>query len=474
MFMQTTASVLLASLFSVGAFAQQQITYKIPKYTKSPVIESFVALENPAEMLTNDPMLPQQWAIPNSGVGYAWQNNQIGSKKVIVAIVDSGIELSHPDLKANIYVNPRETVNGRDDDGNGYVDDISGWDFLNNNNRPIDELGHGTHVAGIIGAVGNNNIGVTGINQQVSILPLRFMDKEGRGNERAAVAAINYAVKMGATVINCSWGGEGDGAALRAAIQNAQSKGVLVVTASGNDGYNTDSYPSYPSNYTYDNVISVTSINNLDQFPPLTNYGPRSVHIAAPGEKILSTDLKGSYAEMSGTSMAAPYISGAIALIKSIHPDWNYKQLKAELLKYVQVTRHLDRMVASKGRLNVESILTQTVKTYEVPDESRWKTMDMIRESTHPYVNVDQYFSVKIPNAKFIRVIFDRVDFADGIDKVCLTSRVNGIVECINGKKANYVSQYLVGEMLMINMQTNNTNHGWGFKISKVQYIDDL
>lgn len=472
--MRIQLSVLIASLISLSAFAQQQITYKIPKYTKTPVVQTFADIQLPSDALTNDPMLAQQWAIPNTGVAYAWQNNFIGSKKVIVAIVDSGIELSHPDLKANIYVNPRETVNGRDDDGNGYIDDISGWDFLNNNNRPIDELGHGTHVAGIIGAVGNNGIGVTGINQQVSILPLRFMDKEGRGNERAAVAAINYAVKMGATVINCSWGGEGDGAALRAAIQNAQRAGVLVVTASGNDGYNTDLYPSYPSNYTYDNIISVTSVDSKDQFPVLTNYGPRTVHIAAPGERILSTDLKGTYAEMSGTSMATPYISGALALLKSIHPEWNYKQLKAELLKYPQVLRHLDRMVASHGRLNVESILTQSVKTYEVPDESRWKTMDLVRESAHPYVGVDQYFTIKIPNAKYIRFIFDRIELVDNVDKVCLTSRINGIVECINGKKMNHVSQYLVGEMAIINMQTNDKAHGYGFKVSKVQYIDDL
>lgn len=466
--------LLLIALFVFSGHITQanENIYKIPPYKKTSINLSFLEQQIPTDAATNDPLLAQQWAIKNTAAEYAWQNGVIGSKKVIVAIVDSGIDLNHPDLKANLYINPREVANGRDDDGNGYVDDISGWDFLKNNNRPQDEMGHGTHVAGIIGAVGNNGIGVAGINQNVSILPLRFMDKEGRGNERAAVAAINYAVKMGATVINCSWGGEGDGMALRSAIQNAQRAGVLVVTASGNDGNNTDIYPSYPSNYTYDNIISVTSIDYLDRFPVYTNYGPRSVHIAAPGERILSTDLNNTYVELSGTSMATPYISGAIALLKSIHPEWNYLKLKSQLLNYVETTPALDRMVFSRGRLNMQSILTETKKTYQAPDESLWKTMDMLRESQHPYVQTDQYNVIKIPGAKMVRVIFDSIDLADNVDKICVSSTKNGIVECINGKKMNYTSQYLVGDILTINLQADQKNHGWGYKVSKVQYID--
>ncbi len=213
-----------------------------------------------------------------------------GSSDVIVAVVDSGVDINHPDLQANIWTNPGETPdNGVDDDGNGYIDDVSGWDFLDNDKVPNDAMGHGTHVAGTVAAVGDNALGVTGVSWTAQIMPLRFLDALGFGNTADAIDAIEYATAMGADVINNSWGGSGYNQALKDAIDASDA---VVVCAAGNTisgGRNNDAIPHYPSSFNSAHIISVAASDQDDNLASFSNYGAVSVDVAAPGTNIYST-----------------------------------------------------------------------------------------------------------------------------------------------------------------------------------------
>ncbi|MEN9722073.1 MAG: hypothetical protein RJB38_59 [Pseudomonadota bacterium] len=278
----------------------------------------------------------------------AW-NMSVGADDIVVAIVDTGIDYTHPDLRNNLWRNEREAAGttGVDDDGNGYVDDIYGWDFVRNRPNGDDDNKHGTHCAGIIGA-GYNGFGVIGINHRVKLMPLKFLDFQGSGDTTAAIRAIDYAVANGARVISNSWGGGGYSQLLNDAIQRAIARGVYVVAAAGNEKNDNDARPTYPANYA--GVISVGSTDASDELSFFSNYGSKTVFIAAPGSNIFSTTPGGNYESLSGTSMAAPQVSGAIALGLSVK-----RQLSRELFLQVLCDsaekRLLDR--SSCGRMNV-------------------------------------------------------------------------------------------------------------------------
>jgi subtilisin family serine protease len=209
-----------------------------------------------------------------------------GSSDVVVAVVDSGVDINHPDLAANIWTNPGEIPgNGIDDDGNGYIDDVNGWDFYGNDNDPRDGNGHGTHVAGTIAAAGDNASGIAGVSWSAKIMPLRFIDAWGSGTTDRAITAIEYANAMGADVINNSWGGGGGGDSLKTAIE---ASAALVVCAAGNSGRNNDSIPYYPSSYNSANIIAVAASDQDDKLASFSNYGAVSVDVAAPGTNIYS------------------------------------------------------------------------------------------------------------------------------------------------------------------------------------------
>jgi subtilisin family serine protease len=243
-----------------------------------------------------------------------------GSPEVVVAVVDTGVEISHPDLKNNIWVNVRER-NGKpgvDDDGNGYIDDVNGWDFANNKPNGIDDNGHGTHCAGIIAAE-KNGVGTRGVAPRVKIMALKFLAASGSGDTKNAIAAIRYAIKMGANVISNSWGGGGYSQLLDQAIQDARAKGIYVLAAAGNDSNDNDASQSYPAGIS--GVISVASSTSSDAISSFSNFGKKAVTIVAPGSTIYSTYLKGTYKNLSGTSMATPQVAGAIALALSLRRD---------------------------------------------------------------------------------------------------------------------------------------------------------
>ncbi|MEE8416065.1 MAG: S8 family peptidase [Desulfobacterales bacterium] len=238
-----------------------------------------------------------------------------GAGSVVVAVIDSGVDGSHPDLSGNLWTNPGEIPgNGVDDDGNGYVDDIRGWDFANKDNNPTDDNGHGTHVTGTIAAVGNNGIGVAGVAWNVKIMALKSFRADGSGLTSDAILAIAYANLMGADVINNSWGG---GPYSQALFDMIRSSSAVVVCSAGNSGQNNDLIPHYPSSYTSANILAVAATDPNDNLAWFSNFGVTSVDVAAPGVNILSTVSGGGYDYKSGTSMAVPFATGLAALLKA-------------------------------------------------------------------------------------------------------------------------------------------------------------
>jgi subtilisin family serine protease/subtilisin-like proprotein convertase family protein len=332
------------------------------------------------DTLPNDPRFGQLYGLHNTGqtggtpdadidAPAAWDVTT-GSGRTIVAVIDTGVDYTHPDLAANMWVNADEIPNnGIDDDANGYIDDVHGYDFVNNDGDPMDDHGHGTHVAGTIGAVGNNGVGIAGVTWDVQIMALKFLDAFGGGYTDDAIRALNYAVANGATISNNSWGGGfgANGDALYVAIQNAARADHLFVAAAGNNSADNDVSDSFPANYDLDNIIAVAATDHTDQLAWFSNYGATSVDLAAPGVEILSTvpqtgqlgDPSG-YALLSGTSMATPHVTGVAALVRDLHPDWSYAQVIEVILSTVDRIPALEGLTVTGGRLNAAAAVRGT------------------------------------------------------------------------------------------------------------------
>jgi subtilisin family serine protease len=330
------------------------------------------------------------------GVKTAWGFSK-GVPEVVVAVIDTGVDYTHEDLVDNMWRNPKEIVgNGVDDDRNGYVDDIVGWDFVSNDNKPYDltatlmdmlmnggNPGHGTHCAGNVAARGDNGKGIAGVAPNVRIMALRFISEKGQGTTADAVKAIKYAVDNGARVTSNSWGSTGedpkdpDTGALKDAIAYSESKGVLFVAAAGNGdkmgkGYDNDTSaePAYPASYPNDIIVSVAAIDEAGNLGTFTNWGARSVDIGASGVKVFSTvtqsvkytdtvvDIPGVLtATWDGTSMAAPHVAGAAALYLSYYPNKTWRDVKAALMNSVKKTNVLSGKTTSGGQLDVQNLM---------------------------------------------------------------------------------------------------------------------
>ena len=322
----------------------------------------------------NDPGFSRLYGLNNTGqtggrndadidAPEAW-DRATGTGNTLVAVIDTGIDYRHPDLAANIWTNPGEIAgNGRDDDGNGYVDDIHGYNFVANNGNPMDDNGHGTHVSGTIAGVGDNGVGVAGVNWRGKLMALKFLDSTGSGYVSDAVAALDYAVRMGAKISNNSWGGGGFDPLLARAISNARTAGHIFVAAAGNESSNNDVTASYPANYAYDNVVSVAATDLNDNLAFFSNYGASSVDIAAPGVGIYSTVPNNSYATYSGTSMATPHVTGALSLLWDSEPNLTYRQVIDRLYAGADRLASLNNRVVGSRRLNVNNMISQTSVT---------------------------------------------------------------------------------------------------------------
>ncbi len=311
----------------------------------------------------NDPQFSSLWGLHNTGqsggtpdadidAAEAWEL-VTGSSSTIIAVIDTGIDYRHPDLAANMWVNAGEVAgDGIDNDANGFVDDVHGYDFINGDGNPLDDHGHGTHVAGTIGAVGNNGIGIAGINWNTRIMALKFLGADGSGSTSDAIRALNYAVQMGAHISNNSYGDADFSAAFRDAIAAAGAVGHVFVAAAGNSGTNNDASPFYPAAYDVSNLISVAATDPNDQLASFSNYGATTVDLAAPGVDIYSTQPSNSYSTASGTSMASPHVAGVAGLVKSQHPNWSATQIVDQILSTVDFLPALEQRTVTAGRLN--------------------------------------------------------------------------------------------------------------------------
>jgi subtilisin family serine protease len=314
----------------------------------------------------SDPQFGEQWALANEGQRGGKQGADIsamrawsvttGTDKVVVAVLDSGVDYTHDDLVSNIWMRP-ETMAPYSDQDLGTIDDEHGFNAIDNSGDPMDDNGHGTHCAGIIGAEGGNDIGISGVNWRIQIMPLKFMNAGGSGTTKDAAEAINYVIErrkagVNVRVISASWGSTQKSRALEDVIREAYEAGILFVAASGNSSVDTDKVPHYPSSYDIPNVISVAALDRHDQLASFSNFGVKSVAVAAPGVDILSTWLGNEYEEKSGTSMATPVVSGVAALILANNKDLSVDELRKRIVSSVDKLDNLHGKVASGGRIN--------------------------------------------------------------------------------------------------------------------------
>jgi len=324
-----------------------------------------------ASRLPDDPRYAELWGLDNEAdtdidASEAW-DRQTGNRRVLVAIIDTGVDYMHEDLQANMWRNPGESgagreTNGADDDGNGFVDDVFGWDFAGNDHDPKDDNGHGSHVAGTIGAVGNNAKGVVGVNWQSSLMALKFLSADGSGNAADAIEAILYATQNGARVLNNSWGGGGFSQALRDAIDFANQHQVVFVAAAGNESSDNDRTPSYPASYEVANVLSVAAVDRMGALATFSNFGRTTVDLAAPGVDILSSVPGNAYRSFSGTSMATPHVSGVAALVLAERPDASAREVLVRLAGSVRPVAALETTTWSGGRLDAADALSAAPK----------------------------------------------------------------------------------------------------------------
>jgi subtilisin family serine protease len=284
----------------------------------------------------------------------AWEITT-GSSDLVVAVIDTGIAMRHPDLAASIWQNPNEIAgNGVDDDGNGYVDDVHGWNFIDNSPNPEDDQFHGTHCAGTIAAQRGNGRGIAGVAPSIKLLPIKILNAKGEGDGADLVKAIDYLIKLRQAGVNlrimsASLGGGDDSPAISSIISRAGDAGILLVAAAGNDASDNDTQPVYPASYDLPNVLSVAALDSNGNLASFSNYGRRSVHVAAPGVNIWSSIIYNFYLPFSGTSMAAPFVSGVAALVASEHPSYSPRQLRSKIMESVKPLDGLDGKMQQPG-----------------------------------------------------------------------------------------------------------------------------
>ncbi len=435
----------------------------------------------------NDERFDELWGLHNTGeelnsvagadvaAKAAW-GLTIGSPEIKIAVIDTGVNYTHPDLINNIWTNQAELngTAGVDDDGNGYVDDIHGYDFANKDGDPMDDNGHGSHCSGTIGAIQNNGIGVAGVMGNVSIVGVKFLTGSGSGTTASAIESIDYARKLGVHVMSNSWGGGGFSAALKESIEKARDAGIIFAAAAGNSRGNNDTKPVYPSSYKVDNIISVAAHDIKDQLASFSCYGKRTVHVAAPGVNILSTWTKGKYKSISGTSMATPHVSGVLGLFLAYSSEG---LTPAEVIERVMITsvptNTYKPKLISGGRINAYNLLTNTRPERSEPNPDAWlsKMLDTPFESAHPYViNANIEKTVTVAGAKYIRVVIKKFEFEKRYDKLNIFDKNGGLVETVTNEGEDYKTFYIVGDTVKMHFTSDRSVVKWGFIIEKVEY----
>lgn len=435
----------------------------------------------------NDPAFGLQWGMMNVGqadpekksgvsgvdigMDRAWDLTT-GNKNVIVGVIDTGVNYRAPDLAPNMWVNEAEArgKQGVDDDGNGYVDDIYGWNFAANKADPMDDHGHGSHCAGVIGARGDDGKGVAGVNWNVRIMALKFLSADGSGSLETALQAIDYATKMGATLTSNSWGGGGYSQTLKDAIDRANKAGKLFIAAAGNDSRNNDDTPSYPASYDLPNIISVAAIDNRGKLAYFSNVGKKSVHLAAPGVNIYSVSMaKGGFESMSGTSMATPHVAGVAALLAGYDSRLNYLQIRDRLLRTVKKLPALKNQVATNGMVNAYAALTNQEEGPDLKDPANWRQVSYAYSSAHPYANSTKFeFEVRVPGARRFALFFSKFQTERGFDYLRFFNKDGVEIDAISGNYDQSYSPVFEGDYVRAVFTSDASESKYGFDISQI------
>lgn len=446
---------------------------------------------DPFAPVPNDPRFKELWGLRNTGSNEpngrsagvegadvnalaAWDITK-GSKQIRIAVIDTGIDYTHPDLKRNMWVNSAE-LNGKkgvDDDGNGYVDDIYGYDFANNDADPMDGNGHGTHCAGTIGAVHNDGVGVAGVMDEVTLMPIKFLDDSGSGSLDAAIQSIDYATKMNVDLMSNSWGGGGRSEALNEAIKKAADKGIVFTAAAGNSSSNNDASEAYPANYDQPNVISVAALTAQNGLASFSSYGKSKVHIAAPGHNVLSTIPGNKYDVYSGTSMATPHVSGVIGLLLAKEGRMDLDTLRDRVVMTGVPVAGLRGKTLTSSRIDAYNLLTDTRPVRNDPNPKLWQKVKLsqVWESAHPYTdNFSEAKTFSVPGAKWLRIRVKRVDLENGYDFLKIEDSKGAVVQKLSGTGTDVASDYVDGDTLNVTFQSDRSVSKWGFLIEEIEY----
>jgi thermitase len=441
-----------------------------------------------ASKTSNDPDLGKTWGIKNTGAADsegtlgiagldigaegAWDYTT-GSKSVVIAVIDTGIDFGHPDLAPQAWTNVKE-LNGKvgvDDDGNGYVDDIHGYDFANNKGDSTDDNEHGTHCAGTIGAKGNDGKGIAGVNWDVSLMAVKFLDKKGSGSLANAIKAIDYARKMGAKITSNSWSGGAASELLRKAIEETDKAGMLFIAAAGNEANDNDTTPTYPSTYAVPNVISVAAIDNRGRLASFSNYGIKTVHIAAPGVNVVSTIPGGGYDSFSGTSMATPHVAGVAGLMLANNPNLTPAEVKKQIFASARPLYTLKKRVVTGGMVSAYYALSGLTPPEDPNDPNRLKNVQPATFSTeHNYkdgAKLEHTFSV--PGATKIAVRFSKFNTEIGYDTVSFFDKSGSFVGAMSGdQEPGVTSPLILGDTVTVKFAADETNNAYGFDVEAV------
>lgn len=437
---------------------------------------------------SNDPSLSKLWGMINTGqpdssgqAGVpgmdinaisAWKI-QTGSADTVVAVIDSGVNYKSKDLASNMWVNEAEKngKKGIDDDGNGYVDDIHGYNFVADNGDPMDDQGHGTHCSGTIGAVGNDKYGIVGVAWKTRIMAIKFLDEEGAGTLENALKSIEYAVKNGAKILSNSWSGGSYSETLKEMIEKSNQSGAIFVAAASNDANDNDVSPTYPASYDVANILAVAAINNRGRLANFSNYGKTKVHIAAPGVNIYSTVLKG-YNSWSGTSMAAPHVSGAAVLMASQHPKMTGVQIKEAILNAAKPNKYLRNKVSTNGQLDTYAALMLKNVGPDMDDPYNWPDkMEYQLSTEHPYKPLlKNSWEITVPNANEIAVYFSKLDTEFKYDSLKIYDADGKLVQSFSGENNDSFSETIKGNYVRIVFETDKSVQKYGFDITSVSY----
>lgn len=437
--------------------------------------------------LPNDPKLGELWGIKNvsqkggrAGMDVsaerAWDITT-GSQDVIVAVIDTGVDYTHDDIAANAWVNMAEKNGqaGVDDDNNGYVDDIHGYDFVNNDGDPIDDHGHGTHCSGTIGAKGDDSKGIVGVAWNVRIMGVKFLSAEGSGTLENAIKAIDYATKNGAMIESNSWGGGGFSELLKQAIERARDRNVVFTAAAGNDSNDNDASPSYPASYDVANIVAVAALDNMGQLAYFSSYGKTKVHVAAPGVNVFSsvpkaTDASG-YATWSGTSMATPHVSGVAALLLAAQPSMAFAEVKQRLMNSCRPIGSIRAKTACGGMVDAYYALSNQMAPPDMEDPFNWMAVDRAVSSTHPYTNNSETtYEVTVEGATQVAVYFEKFETERGYDFVEFKDAAGTSLGKWSGNHTGEFSPTANGSTIYMTFKADNTVSGYGFDVSKAAY----